>query len=113
MNDLKNKICLKLKSFGFNVVGITKPKVSKDTINNYNLFLKKKYHGDMYWLENHEKSKKDPSKIWKGKRMAGRFGTDKVTVKNLTVVKIDTENNFLFLKGSVPGPKNGIIYVMK
>ena len=41
MNDLKNKICLKLKSFGFNVVGITKPEVSKDTINNYNLFFKK------------------------------------------------------------------------
>ena len=65
MNDLKNKICLKLKSYGFNVVGITKPQVNKDTINNYNLFLKKKYHGDMYWLENHENAKKDPSKIWK------------------------------------------------
>ncbi len=55
----------------------------------------------------------DPSKIWKGKRMAGRFGTDKVTVKNLTVIKIDTKNNFLFLKGSVPGPKNGIIYITR
>ena len=65
MNDLKNKICLKLKSYGFNVVGITKPQVSKETINNYNLFLKKKYHGDMYWLDNHENAKKDPSKIWK------------------------------------------------
>ena len=42
MNDLKNKICLKLQSFGFDVVGITKPKVNKDTIDNYNLFLKKK-----------------------------------------------------------------------
>ncbi len=64
MNDLKNKICLKLQSFGFDVVGITKPKVNKDTIDNYNLFLKKKYHGDMYWLENHQKAKKNPFKIW-------------------------------------------------
>jgi len=64
MNDLKNKICLKLQSLGFDVVGITKPKVNKVTINNYNLFLKKKYHGDMHWLENHKKLKKDLFKIW-------------------------------------------------
>lgn len=65
MNDLKNKIRLKLKSSGFSVIGITRPNVNKGIINNYNLFLKKKFHGDMYWLENHEKAKKDPSKIWK------------------------------------------------
>ena len=64
MNDLKNKICLKLQSLSFDVVGITKPKVNKDTIDNYNLFLKKKYHGDMYWLENHQKAKENPFKIW-------------------------------------------------
>jgi large subunit ribosomal protein L3 len=55
----------------------------------------------------------DPSRIWKGKRMAGRFGTDTVTVKNLMVVKVDVENNQLYLKGAVPGPKNGIIYISK
>ena len=64
MNNLKNKIYSKLQSLGFNVVGVTKPKVSDDTINNYNLFLKKKYHGDMYWLENHQNTKKNPVKIW-------------------------------------------------
>ena len=55
----------------------------------------------------------DPSRIWKGKRMAGRFGTDTVTVKNLEVVKVDLENNQLYLKGAVPGPKNGIIYISR
>jgi len=55
----------------------------------------------------------DPSRIWKGKRMAGRFGTDTVTVKNLMVVKVDIENNQLYIKGAVPGPKNGIIYISK
>lgn len=55
----------------------------------------------------------DPSRIWKGKRMAGRFGTDTVTVKNLEVIKIDSENNQLYLKGAVPGPKNGIIYISR
>ncbi|MAJ43513.1 MAG: 50S ribosomal protein L3 [Candidatus Marinimicrobia bacterium] len=55
----------------------------------------------------------DPSRIWKGKRMAGRFGTDTVTVRNLIVVRIDLDNNQLFIKGAVPGPKNGIIYINK
>lgn len=55
----------------------------------------------------------DPSRIWKGKRMAGRFGTDTVTVRNLIVVKVDVENNQLYLKGAVPGPNNGIIYISK
>ena len=55
----------------------------------------------------------DPSRIWKGKRMAGRFGTDTVTVRNLEVVKVDLENNQLYLKGAVPGPKNGIIYISR
>lgn len=55
----------------------------------------------------------DPSRIWKGKRMPGRFGTDTVTVRNLEIIKIDTENNYLYLKGAVPGPKNGIVYISK
>jgi large subunit ribosomal protein L3 len=55
----------------------------------------------------------DPSRIWKGKRMAGRFGTDTVTVRNIEVIKIDIENNYLYLKGAVPGPKNGIVYISK
>jgi len=55
----------------------------------------------------------DPSRIWKGKRMAGRFGSDTVTVRNLTVVKVDVENNQIFLEGAVPGPKNGIIFISK
>ncbi len=55
----------------------------------------------------------DPSKIWKGVRMAGRMGYDRVTVKNLEVVKIDADNNQLFIKGAVPGPRNGIVYIKK
>lgn len=52
-----------------------------------------------------------PQKIFKGKRMPGRMGTDKVTVKNLVVAYIDLENNLLGLKGAVPGPKRGLVTV--
>ena len=56
MNDLK-KISLKLQNFGFSVIGVTKPLIDKEVIENYNLF-KKKFQGDMYWLEYHESLKK-------------------------------------------------------
>ncbi|MBQ6130666.1 50S ribosomal protein L3 [Candidatus Saccharibacteria bacterium] len=50
-----------------------------------------------------------PQKVFKGKRMPGRMGHDKVTVKNLVVAYIDKENNLIGLKGAVPGPKKGTL----
>ena len=52
-----------------------------------------------------------PQKVFKGRKMPGRMGHDKVTVKNLTVAYIDVENNLIGLKGAVPGPKKGIVSV--
>ena len=53
-----------------------------------------------------------PSRIYKGKGMAGHMGAEKVTVQNLEVVKIDVENNLIALKGAIPGPKGGIVYIV-
>ena len=47
-----------------------------------------------------------PGKVLKGKRMAGQYGNETVTVQNLKVVKVDAENNLLLIKGAVPGSKN-------
>jgi large subunit ribosomal protein L3 len=44
-------------------------------------------------------------------RMAGRMGGDQVTVKNLRVAKIDAENNLLYVRGAVPGGRNGVVYI--
>ena len=52
-----------------------------------------------------------PQKVWKGKKMPGRMGHDRVTVKNLTVAYIDVANNLIGLKGAVPGPNKGIVSV--
>lgn len=52
-----------------------------------------------------------PQKVFKGKRMAGRMGGDRVTVKNLEVAYLDLENNLIGLKGAVPGPRKGLIIV--
>jgi large subunit ribosomal protein L3 len=54
-----------------------------------------------------------PGRVWKGTRMAGRMGNDKVTVKNLEIVKMDSENNLLFVSGSIPGPNNNVLYISK
>ncbi|MBR1752741.1 MAG: 50S ribosomal protein L3 [Ruminococcus sp.] len=50
-----------------------------------------------------------PSRIFKGKGMPGQMGNEKVTVQNLTVVKVDAENNLIAIKGAIPGPKNGTV----
>ena len=53
----------------------------------------------------------DPGKVFKGKKMAGHMGATKVTVQNLKVVEVDTENSLLIIKGSVPGKKNSTIII--
>ena len=55
----------------------------------------------------------DPSRIWKGKKMPGRYGGTKVTSKGLEILKIDKENNLLFVKGSVPGANNGLLTISR
>ncbi len=55
----------------------------------------------------------DPSRVFKGMRMAGRMGNEKVTVQNLKVMKIIPEQNLLIVKGSVPGHKNAYLIIKK
>ena len=52
-----------------------------------------------------------PARVFKGTRMAGRMGGEKVTTQNLTVVSADAERNLLLVKGAVPGPKGGLVLI--
>ena len=52
-----------------------------------------------------------PSRVMKGKKLAGHLGVEKVTVQNLSVVKIDAEKNILAIRGAVPGPKGGLVII--
>jgi large subunit ribosomal protein L3 len=56
-------------------------------------------------------SNTDPSRIFKGKMGAGQMGNEQVTVQNLDVVKVDAELNLIAVRGAVPGPKGGIVYL--
>ena len=53
----------------------------------------------------------DPARVFKNMKMPGQYGNEQVTVLNLKVVKIDSENNLLAVKGAIPGAKNGIVFV--
>jgi len=53
----------------------------------------------------------DPARIFKGKMGAGQMGAEQVTVQNLSIVKVDTEKNMIAVRGAVPGPRDGIVYL--
>jgi large subunit ribosomal protein L3 len=54
-----------------------------------------------------------PGRVFKGLRMAGRMGNDRVTVQNLKVLRVDPERNLLLVQGSVPGPNEGLVLVRR
>ena len=54
-----------------------------------------------------------PGKIWKGKKMAGRYGNEQVTIKNLEIVKVVPSDNTIVVKGAIPGSTGGIVYIKK
>jgi len=95
-----------------NATGTSKGKGFAGTVKRHNFNTSKSTHGgngnvrkpgsigSMY-----------PQKVFKGKRMAGRMGHDRVTVKNLVVAYVDPINNLIGLKGAVPGPRKGLVIV--
>ena len=54
-----------------------------------------------------------PSRVFKGLRMAGQMGNERVTVRNLKVVRVDAENNIVMVRGGIPGAKNGMVLIQK
>jgi len=54
-----------------------------------------------------------PGRVYRGKRMAGRMGNDRVTIKKMKVIAVDTQKNILTVKGLVPGGKNGLLLMQK
>ena len=52
-----------------------------------------------------------PSRVMKGKKLAGHLGVEKVTIQNLSIVKIDAEKNIIAVRGAIPGPKGGLVVI--
>jgi large subunit ribosomal protein L3 len=72
-----------------------------------------KSHGHMFQVQGSLSASSFPSRVMKGKRMAGHMGHATVTVRNLRVVGMDLDENLLMVEGAVPGPKNGYVVINK
>ena len=96
------------------VSGISKGKGFAGVIKRYNNHRLKETHGTgpVARQSGSMGACSTPSRIFKGKKMPGQMGAEKVTVQNLTVVKIDAENNLIAVKGAIPGPKKGIVTII-
>ena len=70
-------------------------------------------HGSMFQITGSIGSSAFPSRVFKGMRMSGHMGVDQVTVRNLRVLGVDKEENLLVVEGSVPGPQNGYVVIVK
>lgn len=94
------------------VTGTSKGKGFAGTVKRWNFSIGPKSHGSRnYRIPGAIGGSADPGKVFKGKKMPGRMGREKVTIQNLEVVKIDPEKNILAIKGAVPGPKKGLLLI--
>ncbi len=94
------------------VSGISKGKGYAGTVKRFGTARGRMTHGSGYHRGlGSMGAHSDPSRIFKGKVMPGHMGSEKVTVQNLSVVKVDTERGLLLVKGAVPGPKGGLLVI--
>lgn len=96
------------------VVGTSKGKGFQGVIKRHGFSGGRATHGSMFHrAPGSIGSSAFPSRVFKGMRAAGRMGGERVTVKNLQVVKVDPEQNLLYLRGAVPGAKNGYLTIKR
>jgi large subunit ribosomal protein L3 len=97
------------------IVGTSKGKGFQGVVKRHGFAGGPKTHGqsDRHRAPGSIGSGTTPGRVLKGLRMAGRMGNDRVTVRNLLVVRADTERNLLLVRGAVPGPREGLLVVSK
>jgi len=96
------------------VTGVTKGRGFQGVIKRHNGSRGDKTHGGhCYRIPGSIGNCSTPSKVWKGVKMPGQMGNVQRTVQGLSIVKRDAERNLLFLRGAVPGHKNGILYLQE
>ncbi|ERI98404.1 50S ribosomal protein L3 [Acetanaerobacterium sp. MSJ-12] len=95
------------------VKGTSKGKGYAGTIKRYGHHRLKESHGSGPVVRHagSNGSTSTPSRVFKGKKLPGHMGAETVTVQNLEIVKIDTENNLIALKGAIPGPRGGLVAI--
>ena len=97
------------------IQGISKGKGFAGTVKRYNFKGGPKTHGqsDRHRAPGSIGAGSSPGRVWKGTKMSGHMGSEKVTQKGLKITKIDKENNIIEVKGSVPGSNTNAVIVLK
>lgn len=94
------------------VAGISKGKGYAGTIKRWGQHRGPMTHGSGYHRGPGSMGMcSDPGRVFKGKRLPGHMGVERVTIQNLAVVKVDAEKNLVLIKGGVPGPKGGLLII--
>ncbi len=95
------------------VIGTSKGKGYAGVIKRWNFRRLKETHGSGPVVRKGGSigACSDPSRVFKGKKMSGHLGAERVTVQNLKVAKVDVDNNLIAIKGAVPGPNGGIVLI--
>lgn len=94
-----------------NVVAKSKGKGWAGTIKRHNFERGRKTHGSGSYRQPGSIGSMFPQKIFKGKKMAGQMGAEQVTIKNLKVALVDSENGVIGIAGAVPGPRKAIVCI--
>ncbi len=99
--------------FKVDVVGYSKGKGFSGTIKRWNFKSQDSTHGNSlsHRVPGSIGQNQSPGKVFKGKKMAGHLGNDKITVKNLKVIKLYIKKKILLVKGSIPGANNGNVII--
>jgi len=95
------------------VVGVSKGRGFQGVVKRHHFGGGPKSHGSMFQITGSIGSSAFPSRVFKGMRMSGHMGHERVTVRNLRVLGVDKEDNLLVVEGSVPGPNGGYIVITK
>jgi len=95
------------------VVGTSKGRGFQGVVKRHHFGGGPKSHGSMFQITGSIGSSAFPSRVFKGMRMSGHMGHERVTVRNLRVLGVDKDDNLLVVEGSVPGPNGGYIVITK
>ncbi|MGI6468564.1 MAG: 50S ribosomal protein L3 [Syntrophomonadaceae bacterium] len=93
------------------VVGTSKGKGFAGGVKRHNFARGSMGHGSKYHRRPGSLAAKGPARVFKGRKLPGRLGGERVTVQGLKVVKVYPERNLILIKGSIPGPKRGLVTI--
>ncbi len=93
------------------VIGTSKGRGFAGVVRRHHFGGGPKSHGSMFQITGSIGSSAFPSRVFKGMRMSGHMGVDRVTVRNLRIIGIDKDDNLLVVEGAVPGPRDGYVII--